>query len=263
MQSVMRILVYLLLVLVALGSCDSREEGCLDTLSTNFDVDAVAECDSCCVYPTVSLSLNYDYDTIENFVFRTLYPYVGEDSIRIVSLQLPFSEIIYYSEGQAIHVIDTIRGQSSRIYDDFLVITQSQRTNDFGSTITVGPVDSINLRMGLDENFALGLRPYEDVEINSRFIEVIEDMYVDSISTLFQARIAVEIGDSLRSLEIKEIVEPELSLQVEDTSLLPGIPWTIGLTMDLRVLIDGISKEDTNEMMEKTIAQNISASIIN
>ena len=116
------------------------------------------------------------------------------------------------------------------------------------------------MRVGLDPSATLSLRPFEDITAASNFIDVIEDMYVDSSATLVQARARITIADSTRVLEIMDIGDPQLSIST-NLMLVRGMPWTVEILMDVRKLVEGISADDTNEVMAATIGRNISAAI--
>jgi len=248
--------------LAILFSCENSDPGCLDLLAENYDVFAVSECDSCCVFPDANINLAFEYDTIENFTFNTLYPYEGTDSILISNFQLPIHQFTFYSDGSAYKIIDTIRGQVPRIYDDYILKEKSSANIVIGQTNFVAEIDSVSFSIGLEESGTLALRPYENVEQQSKFIAVVDEMYVDSIPQLFQARIELEIADSLRKLELHAIASPQLGFSISE-SLSPGVSWTIPLDIDLRMAIDGIKAEDSNEVMSTTISNNISKSFLN
>lgn len=241
-------------------SCDSREPGCLNIESENYDVNAVSECDSCCVFPLTTLSVGFEYDTFD-FSFIDTFPYQGMDSVRISYLQLPFSEFLFIDGAQAYTMSDSIRGEVPKVVDDFLVIESTNRSEPIGRSAFATRLDSMAFRLGMDPEVTLGLKPFEDVSVASQFIATIEDMYVDSSETLVQARLSLSFGDSVRQLEIMEIIDPVVVLPL-DFDIEPGFPWSVGINVDMRTLIEGISPSDTNEMMAATIGQNLSAAIL-
>lgn len=252
--------------MVILFSCENSDPGCLDLNAENFDVFAVSECDSCCVYPAGNINLAFRYmhpDTDSSFTFNTKFPYVGTDSIVVSDFQLPLSQFTFFSDQTSYKIRDTIRGQSPRIYDDYVLKERSSADIEIGKTSFVTELNSVSFSLGLEKDFVLGLRPFEDVEQKTNFINVIDDMYVDTISRLFQARIDLIVGesDSLRKLELTEILDPDLIFPIS-VSMRPGIKWTFGLDIDMKTIVDGIRPEDTNEMMAATISRNISKSFL-
>lgn len=254
-----------LFFLALLWSCENTDPGCLDLNAENYDVFAVSECDSCCVYPAANINLAFTYiheGTTYDFTFATLYPYEGTDSIRISDFQLPLSQFTFYADGQNFKIIDTIQGQRPRVYDDYILKEKSSADIEIGKTLFVEELDSVSFYVGLDEGKTLALKPFEDVDQTSKFLDVIDEMYDDSIPQLFQARIDLKIADSLRQLELVNIEAPNLGFGISE-SLRPGIEWTFPLTIDMRLVIDGIKSTDTNEVMAATISKNISKSFSN
>lgn len=55
----------ILVVFVASG-CYEEQEGCLDVLSSNFDVSADLECSNCCNYPSLNLTLQYPIPPLDS-----------------------------------------------------------------------------------------------------------------------------------------------------------------------------------------------------
>lgn len=249
----------MLFISIILYSCETSETGCLDLKAENYNVFAVSECDSCCVYPPVKLNTRFRYDTIDQITFGALYPYIAEDSIRINDIEISFSNFQFTSGATSYKVLDSIPGQEPKIYDDFLVIKKASRNVEIGKTDFVDAIDEVSFFIGLDKTLAKGLKPYEEVNTNTNFIEVIEDMYVDTTATLLQARITLVYKDTF-DLTITEIENQEITLFL-DTELRSGIPWEVPIDIDIRKMIDGISASDTPEVMEQTIGQNISESV--
>lgn len=259
MDSIKSILVILASILL-IWSCETREPGCLDILAENYDVNAITECDSCCLSPSSSLRIGFFYeeDTVA-FTFGTKFPF-GTDSIEVDFLQIPFSEFSFIADGEPFPLEDTIRGVTPRVNDDFLILESTDRVEAIGRSNFIINVDSVEFRVGLDPVRTLSLRPFEDITAASNFIDVIEDMYVDSTSTLVQARVRVTIADSTRMLEIMNIGNPEITIN-SNLLLQRGMPWTVEILMDVRQLLEGINPSDTNEVMAATIGENISSAI--
>lgn len=259
-----RLVIWVVFILgIALFSCDTREPGCLDITAENYDPQAINECDSCCLAPAISLRVNNFY--IENqdtfsFAFNRLMPYVGTDSIVINSLTLPFSDFRFHSDGETYLSIDTIRRRTPRVIDDFITLTSTSRSQPLGRSDFVTNLDGYSMRVGLDENEVNALMPFATISSDARFLDVMDDMYVDSTSTLVQARMRLTIKDSTRVLDILEIADPLITIET-DTEITLGFPWVVSFDMNLRQMIEGINADDTNEVMAETIGRNISASI--
>ncbi len=240
-------------------SCEVREPGCLDTRAENFDFDAVDECDSCCVLPPAFLSIAYAFDTTD-FSFGDSILLDSGDTLMINSIQLSFSEFSFMAESEMLFLTDTIRNEQPIVRDNYLILTSTDRLEQIGRSDFVTEVLSYTFRVGLDPGLTLGLQPFEDVSDDSNFINVIEDMYVDSTSTLVQARMVLTVADSTRRLDILNIENPNISVR-DTVNVVLGQSWTVNMTMDMAVVIDGIEANQTNELMETTIGSNITRAI--
>ena len=106
-------------------SCETAEPGCLDLIAENYDVFAFTECDSCCIYPSATLSAAFKYDTITPFSFTTKYKLSETDSVRVTAIQLSLSDFSFFENGTQLKIIDSLRNESPRIYDDFVLIQLS------------------------------------------------------------------------------------------------------------------------------------------
>jgi len=241
-------------------SCETSEPGCLDIIAENYDVFAVTECDSCCQYPSVTLSTQFRFDSIELLTFTTRYKYTETDTIAVRDIQLTFSEFSFYEQGSELKIIDTIRNESPRIYDDFVLIEKASKSRVVGKTNFLKVIDSVRVHTGLSPSSLAQLDPYDRVVNDSRFTALYNKMYVDSIDQLFQFRMDLEIGDSIREIEIKELPFTSVGWEISE-ELKPGNSWSIPIYIDIRKLIDGISSEDSNEMISTTISENLPASI--
>jgi hypothetical protein len=53
-------------LLLLLSGCYEEQEGCLDVLSSNFNVSADIDCSNCCNYPSLNLSINYPIPPLDS-----------------------------------------------------------------------------------------------------------------------------------------------------------------------------------------------------
>ncbi len=252
-----------LFILLLHTSCEVREPGCLDTRAENFDFDAVDECDSCCVLPSAFLNISYVFDTTD-FSFGDTILMESGDTLMINSIQLSFSEFSFMTGSEMLFLTDTIRNEQPLVRDNYLILSSSDRLEQIGRSDFVNEVLTYTCRVGLDPGLTLGLKPFEDISDDSNFINVIEDMYVDSTSTLVQSRMVLTVADSINrdtiSLDILNIENPNISVR-DTVNVVLGQSWTVNMTMDMAVVIDGIEANQTNELMETTIGNNITRAI--
>ena len=240
--------------------CIRDRPGCLDLIAENYDVFAFTECDSCCIYPSATLSAAFKYDTITPFSFTTKYKLSETDSVRVTAIQLSLSDFSFFENGTQLKIIDSLRNESPRIYDDFVLIQTASRSRTIGQTNYLRLIDSISFHAGLDSEVVDNLQPIETVDPDSRFSDLVGSMFVDTTDQLFQMRIDVELADSLREIEIEQLPFQEIGWST-DIQLQAGTGWSIPIYIDIKSLLEGISSEDSNEQISATIAINLSNSI--
>ncbi len=250
---------FMTILIMVTWSCETREPGCLEPMAMNFDFEAIEECDSCCILPSALLNIAYVFDTFD-FSFNDTIILPDLDSLTINSIQLPFSEFSFKSVSEDLELIDTIRNEVPQVRDNYIILSSADRIEAIGQSNFITEIIEYSCRLGLEPNLTLGLKPFEDISDDSKFINVIEDMYVDSTSTLVQARMTLTVADSTRMLELTDISNPNINVR-DTVNIELGRNWTLGMTMDMSILIEGLHADQSNELMEATISQNISRAI--
>ncbi len=246
----------MILASIIFSSCEESVDGCLDRRAGNFDVTAVTGCDDCCVFPIVSLDVNFvDQDTV-SFSFNTKYE-IGDDSVIVTDFILGFSEFYFYSGTEVYRTLDTVP-EMQEIKDDFIAIEDASSKKSIGEAKFLVNLDSVSMRLGYDE---LQVRRIGDPEIitdGTKLSTMLGRLYVDSTDTYLQAKMALEIGDSTRLLDFATIDNPILGFP-EAQELIIGQAWSIDFNMDMTKVLQGIRETDTNEELLAKISNNISA----
>ena len=252
----MRYLLSIAVLVTILLSCEESVDGCLDIRATNFDVAAVTACDSCCTLPTGSLDLVFKFDTL-NLSFNTDYP-LGVDTIQLNSIELPFSQFRLLRLGAEFNFIDSILRFSPRMRDDYILVERVAQS--IGHTDFVTLIDSIECRVGIDVDEINQLRPFIDVSSGNNVNLLIANLYDDALDSFIQARMEVQIADSIRAIEIQSIANPTIAF-ADTVDIVQGQNWTIDWELDVKKMLDGISPENTNEEIGEIISQNLAESI--
>ena len=242
-------------------ACEENEDGCLDVRSTNFNVNAVTACDSCCILPIARLDVNLNFDTLP-FRFGAIYGINGgEDSVQVITFRLPFSDFTFSNSTTAYEVLDTMLNVQPVHKDDFLIV-ESTSLRTIGFTDFIDTVTTVDFTVGYDRPALEALQPFIDLSPTIRALEVINRFYVDSTDTYFMAELSVDIGDSLRRLQVPLIQDPILRLEYDDPiELALGISWNVPMNIDVSMMLEGIEPEQSNELIVETIGNNISAAI--
>ena len=248
-------------IILLILACEENEDGCLDLRAANFNVNAVTSCDSCCVFPQARLDIDLIFDTL-SFNFGTAYPInQGVDTIRMTAFRLPFSDFVFSNSTTSYQALDTMLNVRPTNKDDFLII-ESTSIEPIGFTDFVDVIEAVDFIVGYDRPRLEGLQPFIELHPTIRALEVINRFYVDTTDTYFMAELSVEIGDSLRRLQVSMIQNQSLRIDYEEPiELSLGLPWNVPVNLDVNVMLDGIKPEQTNELMAATIGDNISAAI--
>lgn len=255
-----QVLIFIIILsLFFIIACEESKVACLDFQAENYDVAAVFACDDCCDFPEVKLKIDFDYDTLETFVFDRFYPLGESDSISVQSIQIAFSEFSFVDDA-TLHILDTVSFVSPRLYDDFLIIERSRTEQVIGSTAYAGTVTSFACRVGLPLERLDPISPYENVDEASQLSAILEKLYVDSIPELFQARMNFVLNDSLRMIELTEISEPMISFP-DSIVLIAGESWRIDLALDIALLFKDIRPLDSDVVLSQTLSNNLSAAL--
>lgn len=64
--------IHFFLALFFVFGCYEQQEGCLDALASNFEIDSDDGCSSCCEYPHLTFTIKHLYDTL-NFNLGQVY----------------------------------------------------------------------------------------------------------------------------------------------------------------------------------------------
>ncbi len=251
-----RRVISLAVLVMTLLSCEESVDGCLDIRATNFDVSAVTSCESCCAFPAGSLDLDFKFDTLD-LSFNTDYP-LGLDTIQLNSIELPFSKFKLLGSGQEFSFIDSILRFSPRMRDDYVLIERVAQ--DIGHTDYVALIDSIECLVGIDVAELNQLRPFIDISSGNNVNLLISNLYDESQDLFVQARMEVEIADSVRFIEIQSIANPMIAFS-DTIDILQGRNWRIDWELDVKKMLEGISPEDTNEQIGEIISQNLTQAI--
>lgn len=122
------------LFLVALTSCYTPQEGCMDASAVNYDVKADINC--CCQYPALKLNFTYRYDTL-NFSQSTIYHDVAERPYKVENFQLNFHNIMLVNEdGESLVFQDTFKHDRGESHSSL-----NRRIDLFNRVISTGKID--------------------------------------------------------------------------------------------------------------------------
>jgi len=147
---------FLFLILIFLSSCYEPIDGCVDILSTNYQLDADSECDDCCTFPNLRIRLNYTFGE-ENFNRFSYYNFGGTDSLRILNSHFfmynPYliQDSLKIESEDSVSVLCTLNGnlENQFISNTLEKLRLSSSLVEFKNFRSMGRYDSLGFTIGL------------------------------------------------------------------------------------------------------------------
>ncbi len=96
----------LIIGVVFLGSCSTRLDGCLEIGAENFNLDADKACESCCKYPTITISLSQKWDN-ENFLVTDTFFDRNLQPFKIADLKYVLSSFVWKDTDDINYTVDS------------------------------------------------------------------------------------------------------------------------------------------------------------
>ena len=253
------ILVSSLFVALVFVACQETEEGCLDLLSNNFNFEAVSECDSCCVYPDVTLNFRVDYDTVLSRGLLDTFPLDNLDSLFLHDIQLAMGGFTFGSPDGPFRILDSLQVGDTFIKDDF-VLAEVQIPYNIGEVRFAGQVDMINFSVGIDASEVASFGNLDNINQDSRLDNLLDSMYVADREEVALLRMNLQLKDSIRQLIISAPDALDFSFPLDRFTEL-GEDFSFNLRIDLKILTEDLSIELSNDEIEAMIFDKIVSSI--
>ena len=262
---VRKLLFYPLIAVVCIfTSCYESQEGCLDSLASNYEISADRDCENCCQYPRVILRFRYLYN---DNVYRFSDTIINNIStrVRLLDQNIFLSNIsLETSLGEKIPWRDSISmflsSQRIRQPIDFLQIRRNVSQAEISSVRFAGEIDNISLNVGLPPRFnGIDLQPSPHPALDIR------DNMRDTLGNFFAARFNLVVGADLtdtivvvvpasESFKINPLNKPEARF---------GQSIILELRLDYNQLFANIDFDSaTITQISNQIRQNIVNSIV-
>ncbi|MCB0685279.1 MAG: hypothetical protein KDC53_02105 [Saprospiraceae bacterium] len=150
---------WVLLLLLA-GGCYEKQEGCLDVLAENFDLEADVDCcpgpdNCCCEYPKVTWRIKHEYRDENLTAGKTLLTNSGQPfQIEYIRFFLSNFRLIDHGTAYAVNDSISMRGQSGQEIlrpDDVKIVNLSTFSLDFEVFNRTGTYMTMDFTVGLTE----------------------------------------------------------------------------------------------------------------
>lgn len=253
------IIITILLLLSSQG-CEESVDGCLQRNAANFDVTAVTACEDCCVLPVVSLDVELAYDTLR-LAYGTEYPLNDQDTVTVLSFELPLTNFGFINNGVVTEVVDTLVDFVPRKRDDYVTVSQSTRF-EIGHADFDVDFDSFSCILGYDQSELETLKPYVDINPNNKVVQFVRNFHNDTIDSYSQLNMLIEMEDSIRTIQVAELADVVKVIELEERLVASqGINWQVDMRIDLKQVLSGVTPSLSNEDIALLIGNNLSSSV--
>jgi len=166
---------YLLFIVFAIvllqTSCYEPTEGCLDIEATNFDASADEQCESCCNYPQLKLSIFHAIETQSSIMedscifFSADAALTNDDSTTFFQIKNMFyylsdfrltlstGDVVQVSDSIQLNILEdavTLAEKDTMVIDDFLLVKRTAFNYTLGEFIAPGNYEKIQFKVGLN-----------------------------------------------------------------------------------------------------------------
>jgi len=152
-------------------SCYTPSTGCLDINATNFDASADEDCDDCCRYPQLQLSISHNITTTGVLQTDTCVNFTGSTNLTNDNINYyQLNDVSFYvsdfqlimSNGDTAKVDDTItlmiydniftqENKDTLVSNGFELIKRNVFSYDIGEFRTAGTFASLQFRVGIEK----------------------------------------------------------------------------------------------------------------
>lgn len=253
------ILISSLLITLLLCACEESEDGCLDLLSSNYNFNAVTECDSCCTYPNVLFNYRIDYDTFLSRALLDTFFLESNDSLILHNMKLSTGAYTFVGSNVSYRIIDSIEVNDIVVKDDY-VLAEATTSYTIGQVRYAGQTNSVKFSVGIDADEVDTWGSLDNIDQDSQLDKLLDSMYVSIPREVAYMRMRLQVEDSIRQLFIHSNEALNLDYPIDKFSN-PGENISLTIRVDLMTLTQGVTASLTNEEIEAIVVDRIASSI--
>ncbi len=255
------IILSFLLALLFISSCEETEEACLDLLAENLSFTAVNPCDDCCTYPSLTVNFSLINDTLAYNLGDSLVLVTG-DTVILDRFKLLLSDFSFGNADTSYNTRDTVLDVDFDLRDDFVLI-QNEGNQTVGTTRFSDDLDYCAFTSGFDELRIDDLMPFENLDQDSNLDLALDSMYIETDEIYLSAFFSLLFT---RDSSIVDLAVPNEAFgQLEyviDNSVNPGDDWSVNLSLDMKILLQGVEQDMDEEVILETIISNYLSSLV-
>lgn len=214
-------LLFVLLFSMLLYSCYSPEDGCLDPESTNYSIDGDFQCEDCCVYPILKLSIFHESrDT--TFTLKDVVRNDLGQQVSLIDFVCLLSDFKITSSGNIFEIQDSVSLPIDDLplmaKDDVIRVSRSDFTYDVGTIVYTGSTDELAFRIGLSEELNENGATIENED--HPLTNDMDSLYIEESGTYVFQRIKLAQGNNFIDTVIYDVTIPvDVSFGVEYESV--------------------------------------------
>jgi hypothetical protein len=146
----------ILITFLFLESCYTPQEGCLDTLASNYAITADKSCEDCCQYPELQI---YMVHTMQDSSFNPLDTFVNQLGQRYSILDVRFylSGFKLQQQANQLKVLETLtpNNATQKITDDVVLWRSVDNKGVIGTVKAYGQFEGLSFNLGIDSTMLI------------------------------------------------------------------------------------------------------------
>ena len=190
-----------------MSSCYSPTEGCLDPESTNYAITADNDCEDCCTYPELSMSIFHESMDTTFSLGDTIANDLGQEIVLLNFVYL-LSDFKIYTADSFYEVSNTVNllGESREltVKDDIIRVSRNTFTYDIGTIIFDGNTEAISFKVGLSSE--LNENRFSDDISGHPLTTDPDSLYQEDTDTYIFQRIQVAQGEGFLDTVLYDII---------------------------------------------------------
>ena len=223
-----------LMMIACLSACYQTQDGCLDILSSNYEVGADYECEDCCEYPSLVLRL-LQVNGEESFSLGDTIVNNLNIETRVLKIVYLLSGVAITLDGEAAYVNEPIRVQSDQdtiwVRDDFVRVSRIKARYEVGELRERGAISALHFQLGVPAEVDGGL--FIDDDKNDLSTDP-DSLRLDDRTYVVQ-RLYLGVGPELKD---SIIVDVPASLGLEAVSIPMDTSFAAGKDKELELTVD-------------------------
>lgn len=234
-------------------ACTTREQGCLDIYASNFELSAEKECDDCCLYPALNVSLSQLWGDVNLDVMEPVVDMDG-DSFMIVDLKYFLSSWVLYGVNDDQYTVDSVLLSCTPpvVYNPDIIVADVRQFNyQLGIIRTAPDIDSLCVSLGLETSYPCILPDTTNafVELTTR-----SPLWDPSVNALRTMRLVVQ--RDLQSLSLDTIYIDHMAREAFALPLTfeRGKNTSLKVTVNYQQWFSGADAQDVNSFGPAIIA---------